>query len=64
MLDIDWSKAPEDAMFAAKDSDGQVRFFECKPCAGDHSWRAENGDVWRAIGMEEFLGTTLTKRPE
>lgn len=61
-MKVNWENAPEDAMYAAQDSDGSIKFYEAKPHPNEHSWSAENGDTWYAFGEVSDWRNSLTAR--
>ena len=65
MYEINWSEAPEWAMWHAFDEDGWGYFHECKPIPEGRTWKTEGG-LCKATGPREFCRKwkeTLTQRP-
>lgn len=64
-LQIDWSKAPEWAQWAAADQSGETCYYEFEPeCTSNTSmWMRTNGSFEHVLVYENWR-KTLTKRPD
>ena len=67
-MQIDWGKAPDDAMYAAKDINGGIHYFESKPYFSRGYWLTPYGDIWREDDLEVGFGVkpedSLQERPQ
>lgn len=61
-MEIDWTKAPYWAKYAAMDSNGQWNYYSCKPYVSDHEWGTDE-EYMSIDGVYDNWKSSLIVRP-